>query len=91
MNKISIVSKTSKGADALQKEDNDRKKMKTLERLQLKALFDVVVSDNPFTITFISKTRFLGYVNPSSLIQSIEGNLELLGCVKGVDFDVILE
>ncbi len=91
MNQITIVSKSGKGTEALILENKERLKMRAIERLQLKSLFDVRVDDNPFKIIFISKTRFLGYVAPNALVQNIEDNLKLRGCVKGVDYDVILE
>lgn len=81
---------TESGRIALEKNVADRENMGRLDKLIMKKLFDVVVSENFDLLEFRGKTQVSLFVDPGVMRSKIEESMINEGCGLD-DFEILIE
>lgn len=85
-----IKARTEKGRLALQHNAEERDRMRSLDKMIMRKLFDVVISPNYDMLEFIGKTQASQFVDPGIMRQKLEMSMTSEGCTLE-DFEVEIE
>lgn len=82
---------TGKGRFALQRNAEERDRMKTLDKMIMNRLFDIVISPSYDLLEFRGKTQVSMFVDPGVMRSKLEESMISEGCKIEFDFKIEID